>query len=43
MKEGVRGHAGAENARQDGVADEAQNPGNHRDRADGGQRFEQIH
>ena len=42
-KEGIRGHAGAKNACQQRVTHKPQDPGNHGDRADSGQRFEQIH
>ncbi|MNF99935.1 hypothetical protein D3C84_828540 [compost metagenome] len=42
-EKGIRGHAGAEYAGDEGVTDKPQNPGNHRDRADGSQGFEQVH
>ncbi|MNZ86901.1 hypothetical protein D3C78_1057440 [compost metagenome] len=42
-KEGVGRHSRAKCARNEGVTNKPQNPGKHRDRADGGQRFEQIH
>ena len=41
--EGVRCHAGTEDARNQGIADETQHAGNHGQGADGGQGLEQIH
>ncbi|MNZ74757.1 hypothetical protein D3C78_932170 [compost metagenome] len=42
-EEGVGRHAGAEVARDYGVADESQHAGKHGDGADGRQRLEQVH
>jgi hypothetical protein len=41
--EGVRCHAGTEDARNERVANETQHTGNHGQGADGGQGLEQIH
>jgi hypothetical protein len=43
MKKGIGGDASTEDTRQDGVANEAQHPRNHGDRAYCSQGFEQVH